>query len=370
MTTKRSTAFPEVLGGLLVSTMLAGCSLVLDTSVVQCRSDKDCQGGATQGPSLICREQVCLVKDSSRTDAGANPDADASTRDGETPPKGPSLPFAVDDAFFTSGYMGDGERQLITEHACPAGSRGGDGRGRCHKFVYTTGPTSMGWGGLYWQYPANNWDKSPGYVIPTGAKSVAFYAWASAAAPTVTFSIGIQQTDGFEVRSAEIRPGATPRRFVIDLGDIRYEDVVGGFSFSTVAPTAGSLELFLDDIVWSDQPALVDTTFAVDTRGAPLASGCGVRLRGSFDAWGAGVPMKDDDKDGVYEASIELAPNRDVRYRFAQVCDGGVVDEELGAGAPCAPVRDGGGPARVVQVPHESSQVNLACLAACGECPA
>ncbi len=369
MKSKGSNGFPGALGLFLLSFTLVSCTLALDTSAVQCRSDKDCQSAQRGAASLVCRAQVCIVDDGSGS-TGSDPDP--STGGIKPPDDKPMLPFAVDDAFFTSGYMGDGERQLITEHACAAGQRGGKGRGRCHKFIYETGPMSMGWGGLYWQYPANNWGKTntPGYLIPPGAKSVAFYAWASASGPPVTFDIGISQADGFQVPSSEVLLSASPKRYVIDLGDVSYEDVVGAFSFSTKVPLTGSSELYLDDIVWSADPARVATTFAV-TSGAPLLSGCVAHLRGSFDDWGDGVAMRDDDKDEIYEVSVELAPNREVQYRFGVRCDGGpVADEALSSDAACAPVSADGGPARVTKVPHESSRVALACQAACGACGA
>jgi len=369
MVSKGSTAVRRALGCILLGSMIVSCTLALDTTAVQCRSDSDCKGADPQAAAQVCRDQVCVAKDTV-----VRPGPDASTPDGNQPTDAgeeSALPFAVDEAFFTSGYMGDGERQLITEHACPAGPRGGEGRGRCHEFIYKTGPASMGWGGLYWQYPANNWDKAPGFVIPAGAKSVAFYAWAGAEATVVTFAVGILQTDGFEVRSSEVPLSTSPRRYVIDLGDVTYEDVVGAFSFSTMAPPEGTtLELYLDDIVWSDEPALVATTFAVDTSAAPPASDCGVRLRGSFDDWGIGIPMKDDDKNGSYEVSVDLRPNRDVQYRFATTCDGGVVDEVLSSDAPCAPIEADGGRARAAKVPHGRSQVAITCMGKCGACDA
>ena len=32
----------------------------------------------------------------------------------------------------------------------------------------------MGWGGVYWQFPANNWGIKAGFSLPAGAKKVPF----------------------------------------------------------------------------------------------------------------------------------------------------------------------------------------------------
>ena len=80
--------------------------------------------------------------------------------------------------------------------------------------------------------------------------------------------------------------------------------------------------------------------------------------------------MKDDDKNGVYEVSVNLTPKQDVQYRFATACDGGAVDEMLPEDAACAPITADGAKARVAKVPHENSQVALTCLAGCGACAA
>src|SRR3954452_23930957 len=110
------------------------------------------------------------------------------------------LPFVVDSAFVTSGFMGDGATAGVVTMvpAKPGDSTDCNGArasptsvGSCHSIVYAP-PTSggEGWAGVYWQYPANNWGTKPGYGIPAGAKKVTFKAKGAAGGEKVAFLAG------------------------------------------------------------------------------------------------------------------------------------------------------------------------------------
>lgn len=123
-----------------------------------------------------------------------------------------ALPFAVDSKFIASGYEGDAVGLAPSPGAismpakmgdptCNGMPRGGNGLGTCHTIIYTpltpgtpigypTGATSMGWAGVAWQYPVNNWGTSPGYVIPAGATKVSLYAKGAVGGETVSFWAG------------------------------------------------------------------------------------------------------------------------------------------------------------------------------------
>jgi acyl-CoA reductase-like NAD-dependent aldehyde dehydrogenase len=77
----------------------------------------------------------------------------------------------VDSLFIPSGYMGDGATagSILQEinMSCLA-TRPVPAAGNCHKFTYTPVAIASGglsWGGVYWQYPVNNWGASPGKKI-------------------------------------------------------------------------------------------------------------------------------------------------------------------------------------------------------------
>jgi hypothetical protein len=109
-----------------------------------------------------------------------------------------TLPFTVDDQYATSGYEGDavyaGAITLVHDTTCAGDRSSTSAVGACHTVLYTSlpsmGMTTMGWAGVAWQYPANNWGTQPGYAIPPGATSVAFSARGASGGEVVTFWIG------------------------------------------------------------------------------------------------------------------------------------------------------------------------------------
>src|SRR5438105_1507190 len=84
-------------------------------------------------------------------------------------------PFVVDESFAASGFEGGGDvaGTVADDQICPM--RAGAARGHCHHLSWTPGSNS--WGGLVWQYPANNWGSMTGFAIPAGYGQVRFRAW-------------------------------------------------------------------------------------------------------------------------------------------------------------------------------------------------
>jgi hypothetical protein len=118
-------------------------------------------------------------------------------------PNSDTLPFAVDSKYATSGYEGDAvsaDAITLPRDTTCSGDRSTPGAvGACHTVVYTplpygqpigNGTTAMGWAGVAWQYPADNWGTQPGYAIPAGAKSVTFSARGMAGGEVVSFWFG------------------------------------------------------------------------------------------------------------------------------------------------------------------------------------
>jgi hypothetical protein len=188
-----------------------------------------------------------------RTDAGTQPPTDAGTQTdaGSTA----VLPLAVDGTWAASGYMGDGEHQLIKDEAQCAEPRPGSGLGNCHRFTWTPGGAGKpGWGGVWWQYPEGNWGngtpKVPGFEVPKGASSVSFYAWGTTGDEKVTFLVGMgPAVDGFELKLVDVPLTTTPKQYTIDVSGIAYGKVVGGFGWVAGGRTS-PLVFSIDDIQW------------------------------------------------------------------------------------------------------------------------
>lgn len=177
------------------------------------------------------------------TDGGS--DTDGSNPD----PTGPTvLPFAVDDWFAPSGYMGDGEQPggIEGDETCLP-SRPSTWMGRCHRYTWT--PGSAMWGGVYWQYPDGNWGDRPGLTVPEGATKITFQAWGANGGESVDFMVGMMPVDGFQVTRTAVILGAAPSEYTLELGGADYARVVGGFGWVANMSTT-PVTFHIDDIRW------------------------------------------------------------------------------------------------------------------------
>jgi len=169
------------------------------------------------------------------------------------------LPFVVDSLFVASGYMGDGASPgAITQDdnmTCVA-SRPMGAVGHCHKFTYTpvTPDAGAGWGGVYWQYPVNNWGAMPGKRIAQGATKITFVASGAKGGETVKFIAGgitgMANNDTLNVNLSVVLT-TTPTPYIIDLTAQTYDAVLGGFGW--VIDGMGSttpITFTVDNIRW------------------------------------------------------------------------------------------------------------------------
>lgn len=197
------------------------------------------------------------VDDTGGSDASADAAADVdpmdTSEDTPEPDAGPTtpttLPFAVDDYYAPSGFMGDGETPggiTVVDDACD-GDRAGDASGVCRSFTWTRG--ANGWGGVFWQYPDGNWGDAPGLPVPSGAVEVTFYAWGETGDEVVNFLVGIGDVDGFATESGPLALGTEPAQYTLSLDGLAVGDeVVGGFGW--VTDTGDAATFTVDDIQW------------------------------------------------------------------------------------------------------------------------
>jgi hypothetical protein len=175
------------------------------------------------------------------------------------------LPFVVDQVFISSGFMGDGEKPgavtmvpaKMGDSTDCMGMRNPGAFGNCHAVSYAPPAAGgMGWAGVYWQYPSNNWGTKPGYAIPPGAKKVTFQAMGKKGGEKVTFlaggiiNSGAQYTDSIKAQ-ADVTLTTSWMKYKIDLTGQTYSSVLGAFGWTWAATDAGASGSFLvDDIVW------------------------------------------------------------------------------------------------------------------------
>jgi hypothetical protein len=207
----------------------------------------------------------------------------------------PALPFAVDDFFLPTGWMGDIGAIRMDSTSCGATTDAGtsdarapdapssdatssdapssdatssdtgapeaaapDGGPRiptakCWSIWYTpTADGGQGWAGVDWQFPGNNWGTMNGRVIPRGAKSVHFLAWGAVGGEVVSFNVGYGFTspDLFGMTLANAVLTTTPTAYDIDLTGIDYTcpSVRMGFGWTTAGTVP--VAFHIDGIEW------------------------------------------------------------------------------------------------------------------------
>jgi hypothetical protein len=226
------------------------------------------------------------------SDAGGGPVDGGYAEEGyptDSPPEAPfpaaclptpntdTLPFAVDNAYATSGYEGDAvNAQAIAldgDTTCGGNRSGLNPLGNCHTVLYAplvqgqtigAGGTAQGWAGVAWQYPADNWGTGPGYAIPPGAKTVTFAARGAAGGEVVSFWIG-GTGDGTAERvlcsdplSVHVDVTLTSKwtRHAIPLSGPYAPAVLTGFGFTVATSQQPSvlqgqaITFYVDDIRW------------------------------------------------------------------------------------------------------------------------
>ncbi|MGZ3426082.1 MAG: hypothetical protein ACXVCV_05495 [Polyangia bacterium] len=214
---------------------------------------------ATGAPTM---EPPPVVNDLAMAPTGGNqspPDmAKAST--------GATLPFVVDTVFVSSGFMGDGNMagpitmvpaKTGDSTDCNGMRASTTAAGSCHAVTYAP-PASggMGWGGVYWQYPANNWGTKAGFDLPPGAKKVTFQAKGAKGGEKVTFlaggivGAGMPYTDSVKATTT-VTLTTSWAPYSLDLSGQSYTQVLGGFGWTMTSMDAGaSGGFFVDDIQW------------------------------------------------------------------------------------------------------------------------
>ena len=166
----------------------------------------------------------------------------------------------------------------------------------------------------------------------------------------------------------------------------------GSFTVTLTATAAGTSNALgwrgtASQSVQIDLPTYerADVTFSVDMKNAGLAEGDRVNLNGSFqDNDYDGTPenpdlanwcgecgwneMKDDDGDGVYELTINLATN--ITYQYKYVINNWARDEKFGADDACAITTDNNNYNRpaVIGNMDQSVEMTTACYDSCEDC--
>jgi hypothetical protein len=183
-----------------------------------------------------------------------------------------SLPFEVAAAgFVPSGFMGDGQfdAQALSVMFDPGANAGAcktprapgvPGEATCYRLAYS--PTGrLGWGGIYWQFPKNNWGVCPGRLVAPGATRVTFYAAGATGTEKVKFIVGgitpmdatqAPYVDTFARNLPEVTLTTAWKAYTIDITATTYNGgVLGALAWTANAPPGGATVTFwIDDVIW------------------------------------------------------------------------------------------------------------------------
>jgi hypothetical protein len=166
------------------------------------------------------------------------------------------LPFAVSDYFTPTGAEGDAESPSYMSSSNGCASRApapGGPYGDCYAVTYAA-PNQM-WGGIYWQFPANNWGTSQGRRVSAGATKCTLWARADVSSP-LALSFGVGGEGGTTEQYADNVGGGLLNAMVTsDWQEFSfpvtgtYDWVLSGFHFSV---TWGNqpVTFYLDSIQW------------------------------------------------------------------------------------------------------------------------
>jgi hypothetical protein len=138
-----------------------------------------------------------------------------------------------------------------------SGDRSPAAIGTCYKFTYMPVPGGLGWGGVYWQYPANNWGNMPGLDVASGATKVSFWAKGAAGGEVL------------EIVAGGIGIGATPVPPYPDKikGDQKFTLTSSWAQYSLTLP-AGSYSPLLGGMAWAMGTATITSgsaSFSIDS---------------------------------------------------------------------------------------------------------
>jgi hypothetical protein len=177
-----------------------------------------------------------------------------------------TLPFLVSDEFTPSGFMGDGSGDdVITMHVSDASChvRTPELRGACFRFDYRPPATgSVGWGGVYFQAPPNNWGSLPGKRIASGASQLRLRAAGVTGSELATFRVGglsgmnasgepYPNADSFQAEQSFALSTELTEYVVPIPASAAYDRVLGGFAWTLLAPADhAAIGIYLDDVRW------------------------------------------------------------------------------------------------------------------------
>ena len=169
----------------------------------------------------------------------------------------------VHNHFFPSGFMGD-----VGDIRCEDTAEDVHSGATAIKVTYNQSEGGLGWAGIVWQFPANNWGTLPGGFDLRGNRYVTFWAKSTRPDQMVHFDVGglgrkpgtcecnsLAQYPESLCPAVEVTCNLTNQwfRYAIAIpADRDLHHVISGFFWTA----SNSVAFYLDDVYWVSNPAL------------------------------------------------------------------------------------------------------------------
>lgn len=152
--------------------------------------------------------------------------------------------YSILDNFISSGYMGD-TKNIILKKNFQDSSRPDS---LCTKITYS--PGDNGFGGVYWQYPANNWCKQKGKDFSkSGYKKITLYVKGGKGGEEVKFKAGQDCGDSFVSEELTKRLTKTWQKITIDIEGKDLSNITGAFCWVVDSKANdGVVTFYIDDV--------------------------------------------------------------------------------------------------------------------------
>ncbi|GIH10342.1 hypothetical protein Rhe02_84090 [Rhizocola hellebori] len=157
------------------------------------------------------------------------------------------------EQYAPSGWMGDLNGIAVDD--CASGGRGQTAEDKAIRVDYTPQPQGVGWAGIFWQHPANNWGGFDGGHDLRGMTSLTFFARGVKGGEKVEFFAGgsTQQgapfSDSLAKRLLKVTLTTQWKQYGLDLRGQDLSRVIGGFGWAaSAADNPAGAGFYLDDI--------------------------------------------------------------------------------------------------------------------------
>lgn len=152
--------------------------------------------------------------------------------------------------FVPSGWMGDVEA-ITVDTRCTTKPRKGK---YCIKWTYDISKsTKLGWAGVYWQYPQNNWGKKNGRNL-TGLKKLSFWVRGENGNEIINITAGGikgENPDTFMREIKGMKLSTQWKQYTINLSGRDLSNVSGGFCWTVDSKkNKGIVTFYFDDVIY------------------------------------------------------------------------------------------------------------------------